>query len=374
MATTNENDQPEKGGLTDLAAVAVKQRVGLWLVGLLTPFIIPILIVLVVIGMAMSLAGALPSAGGAPSGLAQTLIPPHMLALYRSNLVKQECPGLSWTIIAAIHHLESNDGRNPGISTAGAMGTSQFLPSTWDSQSRPVVDVGAPYGRIPDGKGYGLDGNGDGKADIMSAADSVPAAARYLCANGGGDPRTLPNAIYAYNHAWWYVYGGISDGGTAFEGVIPLAKKLEATLTTTAGCNGQVEVASYANLPGRPIQPETMSFLCLVANIHGRQIVVTTGTNHSKHTVDGGVSDHYSGHGADFGMSANGGYNDSPVGDSIAAACLIAGGYPATLALLEARQGGLWTLNRYGLRIQCIWKTYAGGNHHNHVHIGANPD
>ena len=27
-----------------------------------------------------------------------------------------------------------------------------------------------------------------------------------------------------------------------------------------------------------------------------------------------------------------------------------------------------------GLRIQCIWKTDEGGNHHNHLHVGARPE
>lgn len=43
------------------------------------------------------------------------------------------------------------------------------------------------------------------------------------------------------------------------------------------------------------------------------------------------------------------------------------------LAIATARRGGLYTLENDGLRIQCIWKTDAGGNHHNHVHAGARP-
>src|SRR5690606_744907 len=35
--------------------------------------------------------------------------------------------------------------------------------------------------------------------------DAVHAAAEYLCAHGGGDPSRLREAVYAYNHAWWYV-------------------------------------------------------------------------------------------------------------------------------------------------------------------------
>ncbi len=41
------------------------------------------------------------------------------------------CPGLSWTVLAAIGQIESDDGQNMGPSTAGALGPMQFLPSTW---------------------------------------------------------------------------------------------------------------------------------------------------------------------------------------------------------------------------------------------------
>jgi membrane-bound lytic murein transglycosylase B len=53
---------------------------------------------------------------------------------------------------------------------------------------------------------YAVDGDGDGKADIMSPADSIYTAARYLCANGAGHGDAgLYNAVWHYNHADWYV-------------------------------------------------------------------------------------------------------------------------------------------------------------------------
>ena len=51
----------------------------------------------------------------------------------------------------------------------------------------------------------GVDGDGDGKADILDQADAVYSAARYLCASGGGQPDTLYDAIYSYNHSDFYV-------------------------------------------------------------------------------------------------------------------------------------------------------------------------
>ncbi|MFN2540054.1 MAG: lytic murein transglycosylase [Mycobacteriales bacterium] len=110
--------------------------------------------------------------------------PKTYLELYK--LSATYCPGLSWTILAAIGQVESGHGRNVGPSSAGALGPMQFMPATWAQ--------------------YAVDGDGDGKADIMSPYDAVPAAALYLCRNGAGrGGQALYDAIFNYNHADWYV-------------------------------------------------------------------------------------------------------------------------------------------------------------------------
>jgi hypothetical protein len=69
-------------------------------------------------------------------------------------------------------------------------------------------------------------------------------------------------------------------------------------------------------------------------------------------------------------VSANHGVADGVVGDRIAAAALIVAGVPFREAIGRARAGGLMNVVRNGLRVQVIWKTGAGGNHHGHVHVG----
>jgi Transglycosylase SLT domain len=96
------------------------------------------------------------------------------------------CPGLPWEVLAAIGQIESGWGTNTGPSTAGALGPMQFLPSTWAA--------------------WGISGFGDkGPPNINDPFDAVPSAARYLCAAGGSTAAGLPRAIFAYNHADWYV-------------------------------------------------------------------------------------------------------------------------------------------------------------------------
>ena len=58
----------------------------------------------------------------------------------------------------------------------------------------------------PPSPAYGVDGNDDGRTDIHDRADSVHSAANYLLASGVGDgPEGVEQALFAYNHADWYV-------------------------------------------------------------------------------------------------------------------------------------------------------------------------
>jgi hypothetical protein len=112
--------------------------------------------------------------------------PTSYLTLYQASAA-QYCPGLSWTVLAAIGQIESADGTNEGPSTAGALGPMQFLPSTWQE--------------------WGITAFGEsGPPNIMDPFDAVPSAARMLCADGAADgAQGLRQAIFDYNHADWYV-------------------------------------------------------------------------------------------------------------------------------------------------------------------------
>jgi Transglycosylase SLT domain len=113
-------------------------------------------------------------------------LPSTYLALFKASAADY-CPGMPWTVLAAIGQIESADGTNVGPSSAGALGPMQFLPSTWAQ--------------------WGIDGFGQtGPPDVMNPYDAVPSAARMLCADGAASGgRALYSAIFAYNHADWYV-------------------------------------------------------------------------------------------------------------------------------------------------------------------------
>jgi len=112
-------------------------------------------------------------------------VPGTWLDLFKASAATY-CPGLPWTVLAAIAQIESGDGANDGPSSAGALGPMQFLPSTWAMWG--ITGFGPP-----------------GAPDIMNPLDAVPSAAGLLCADGGAASATLPSAIFDYNHAAWYV-------------------------------------------------------------------------------------------------------------------------------------------------------------------------
>jgi cell wall-associated NlpC family hydrolase len=133
-----------------------------------------------------TLTGGLFGDDNPPGSTALTDIPPAMLTLYQH--AAPACPGLPWSVLAAIGKVETDHGRAPTmVSTAGALGPMQFLPDTFRQYALPLPPGGAD------------------PPTLWDPTDAVYAAARLLCANGARDGHDLHAAIYAYNHADWYV-------------------------------------------------------------------------------------------------------------------------------------------------------------------------
>jgi hypothetical protein len=128
-----------------------------------------------------------------PSPAARADIPTSYLALYRQAAGR--CPGLSWSVLAAVGKVESDHGRSrlPGVRSgwnhAGAAGPMQF----GIGQGR----AGNAWAR------YGGDFDRDGRRSVYDPGDAIPAAADYLCASGA--PQRLDAALYAYNRSRTYV-------------------------------------------------------------------------------------------------------------------------------------------------------------------------
>lgn len=98
-----------------------------------------------------------------------------LLAYYRKAEAET---GIEWEYLAAINLVESGLGRIQGLSTAGAQGPMQFLPSTWEAYA---------------------------EGDIEDPHDAIIGAGMYLAASGG--PEDMDQAIWHYNHHDGYVSG-----------------------------------------------------------------------------------------------------------------------------------------------------------------------
>ena len=129
----------------------------------------------------LSLATPGPARIGVPNFFIEKFrIPPFLLPIYQAAGIEY---GVRWEVLAAINEIETDYGRNLNVSSAGALGWMQFMPGTWDL--------------------YGVDGNQDGLKDPYNPVDAIFSAARYLKAAGA--ETDLRGAIFAYNHADWYV-------------------------------------------------------------------------------------------------------------------------------------------------------------------------
>lgn len=158
----------------------------------------------------------------AASGTTAGAIPPGWVQ-WAQEATTANCPGLSPTILLAIGEVETTWGTSslPGVHSganyAGAEGPMQFEPATFAQYATSVPNQ---------------------PPNVYDPQDALFAAAKMLCADGA--PANVSQAIFAYNHASWYVKEVLAD-----------AQKLGATTTTAAtipGRAGKLVSAAMAQL------------------------------------------------------------------------------------------------------------------------------
>jgi cell wall-associated NlpC family hydrolase len=193
-----------------------------------------------------SMCGAQPAA--AQPGVstdAESGIPATYLRLYQQAGQQY---GVPWNVLAAIGKRESDHGRDTspgsgvrtGANPYGAAGPMQIgvggkATNNWGGAPRHPASQKTG--------GVGVDGNGDGWADVHDPADAIPGAARYLLDHGA--PGNLYQAVYAYNPDPDYVHGVLSLAAQYANGDFqPVAD----TGATIGACPG--DVAAYTSIPG----------------------------------------------------------------------------------------------------------------------------
>lgn len=226
----------------------------------------------------------------------------------------------------------------PGEVTPGGVGVADLLKALQPEKTSPVMSAPA----APQFSGLGR----------YLKIGAVPASAGAL---GGQSKPSIADLLSAVQTT-----------------ALPVDKKVTTKIpgTTAAAAaggssvrgSGNVRIAAGANRAGVGLTPGILKVLRAVAAQAGHTLTVGTGTNHNRLTVDGNVSDHWSGNATDIPSS---GQDLTRLGQQ---ALIAAGMDPA-----QARQqhGGLFNLP-YGKhrRIQVIFNTNQGGNHYNHLHVG----
>lgn len=282
----------------------------------------------VVIGIVAAMAGQ-PSAASAHcsfSGKGADQIPAKLIPIYESATTQYKLGERGVSILAAINKIETDFGRNMGPSSAGALGWMQFMPGTWAA--------------------YGVDANGDGRKDPADPEDAIHAAANYLHASGA--PRDWHRAIFAYNHAEWYV-ADVFKLAENYEGVCEMVEE-EVTLgdldfNDTSGQWAGARKFAVAMIP--------------LAKRYG--CASTSEKRPRKFTSAGGVSDHWEGAKHSYAVDLDNCGTQYPGGppDKTAAAVAKALGFAGRLGLQQKNAGKF--------RIQMIWQA---AGHYDHVHVG----
>jgi hypothetical protein len=154
-----------------------------------------------------------PPAPLVPTACGPIAVPAFLGPIYQAAAQAYDLGPAGPSILAAINEIESGFGQNLGPSSAGAEGWMQFMPSTWAT--------------------YGVDADNDGTKDPNNPNDAIFAAARYLRA--AGMPEDPEGAVFAYNHADWYVaevmaraacFNGIGNGAIGGLSLIPKRQEL----------------------------------------------------------------------------------------------------------------------------------------------------
>lgn len=264
--------------------------------------------------LALLLVGLFASASAPTAGARQVCevrglhgeIPANYVPWLQRAAAKYKLGPRGFSIVAAVHYVESDFGRSPlpGVAPGtqnymGAQGPGQFLVPSWEA--------------------YGA-------------------------------------ALFTYNHADWYV-NKILAQAESYQGEVScrLVGTQSAPLalgnidwTDTSGPWGGAK--KFADLAAQ------------IARRHGCTVV--SAKRSTEATLSGGVSDHWVGATHSYAVDLDACDLSFPGGAADQAARDIAAAFdlPGHTGVISAYRG------RY--RIQLLWQTYVGGNHYNHVHVG----
>ena len=224
-----------------------------------------VVVALVLVAWLAVIAGARSSEGDAGScttGVLST-VPATLRQTFAEAASRYRLGADGPAILAALTSVESGFGQNMGPSSAGAIGWTQFLPSTW--------------------RRYGVDADGDGRRDPFDPEDAIHSAANYLRASGA--PADWRRALFAYNHAGWYVDKVLAEAGRLQQVGHAACDAMAVLPGATVRVRGGGRIVAIPGFPGESIDERLVSdVLWLVRTF---RVSVTDGFASSGHAEDG---------------------------------------------------------------------------------------
>jgi cell wall-associated NlpC family hydrolase len=156
---------------------------------------------------------------------------------------------ISWTILAGIGKVESDDGRT---TLTGVMSGSNNFGAAGPMQIGIDGASGNQWGGAPVHpaaevvNGVATDEDGDGIASVYDPADAIAGAAKYLVEHGA--QQNIPAAIFAYNHADWYVEEVLSWASTYASGGFTISDVAQgANAAAVTGKGGASQLCNQNN-------------------------------------------------------------------------------------------------------------------------------
>jgi len=128
-------------------------------------------------------------------------------------------------------------------------------------------------------------------------------------------------------------------------------------LPDARGTGGSISLGPNADRPGVKTKGSVKRFARRISALAGEPLTIGTGTNHKQMTVDGNLSQHWTGDAGDIPAK---GEHLIRLGQD----ALIAAGMPRKKA--RKQRGGLYNIGGK----QIIFNTHQGGDHTDHLHIG----
>ena len=219
----------------ELIKRAVKKKIWAWVIGLIggsgigTIILVVVILVVVMGGLLAAIVSLTPSLeipkdSPVVSTIGAKEIPAQYLPIYQEAGAKY---GVPWNVLAGVHRVETVFSTNVATSSAGAVGHMQFMPQTWvgwnysSSTNIPTSILTNPK-MIKKYGGYGIDANGDGKADPYNIKDAIFSAANYL-SKTGGKPFNAQKALWSYNHSTQYYNDVMGFAKSYAEGYTPVS-------------------------------------------------------------------------------------------------------------------------------------------------------